>query len=131
MRFIDEARLEIKAGNGGGGALSFRREPYVSKGGPDGGDGGNGGNVIFRASQHVGTLADLNHRYLIKAKNGAQGQGSKKNGRNAPDIFVDVPLGTIVYDHETDLIIADLIDEGQTVIIAKGGQGGRGNARFA
>ncbi len=131
MRFIDEATFEVISGKGGPGAVSFARAAYVPKGGPDGGDGGKGGSVIFRACQQVGTLVDLRNHHHIRAKNGQPGQGVKKSGRNGKDVIVNVPMGTLVIDIETESIIADLIDDGQQVVVAKGGIGGRGNIHFA
>ena len=128
--FIDQAKIYVKAGNGGSGISSFRREKYVPHGGPNGGDGGNGGNVIFEASHRATTLLDLKYLRHYEAKNGRPGEPSNKHGRNGADVTVTVPVGTIIKDHETNDILADLIEDGQTIVIARGGKGGRGNARF-
>jgi GTP-binding protein len=131
MKFIDEAKIYVKAGDGGRGCVSFRREKYIPKGGPDGGDGGKGGDVIIRASQSRRTLLHLKFNQHHVAKRGSHGEGSNKTGRNGKDVEIIVPVGTIVKDTETDGIFTDLNKDGQTYIIAKGGIGGRGNARFA
>jgi len=128
--FIDQAKIYVKAGNGGSGISSFRREKYVPHGGPNGGDGSNGGNVIFEASHRATTLLDLKYLRHYEAKNGRPGEPSNKHGRNGADVTVTVPVGTIIKDHETNDILADLIEDGQTIVIARGGKGGRGNARF-
>ncbi|MCX7816883.1 MAG: GTPase ObgE [Syntrophales bacterium] len=131
MRFIDEAKIKVKAGNGGRGCVSFRREKYIPRGGPDGGDGGKGGDVIIRATSAKHTLLDFKYRQHFTAKNGGHGEGNKRTGANGEDLVINVPLGTIVRDASTGEIIADLTEDGQTVIVAKGGLGGKGNARFA
>ena len=128
--FIDHAKIHVKAGNGGSGACSFRREKYVPYGGPDGGDGGNGGHVVMRASTRTTTLLDLKYLRHYEAKPGRPGEKSNKHGRNGRSITVTVPVGTVIKNEETGEILADLIEDGQTVIIAHGGKGGRGNARF-
>ncbi len=130
MRFIDETTVRVKAGDGGDGAVSFITEAFAPKGGPDGGDGGNGGSVIFKASPQTGTLAKV-QRHTIKAKNGAPGQNSRRSGRNGKNIHINVPLGTTIFNADTDDILADLIDENQSVVVAQGGKGGRGNMHFA
>ena len=130
MRFIDETVVQVKAGNGGQGAVTFRRAAYVPKGGPDGGDGGKGGSIIFQASPQTGTL-DKIQRHTIKAKNGMPGQKKKRAGRSGKNVVIKVPLGTTIYNAETNEILADLIDVGQKVIVAQGGKGGRGNTHFA
>jgi len=129
--FIDQAKIYVKAGNGGKGASSFRREKYVPHGGPDGGDGGNGGHVVMRAATRATTLLDLKYLRHYKAKPGRPGEGTNKHGRNGGNVTVTVPVGTIIKNHETDEVLADMIEDGQTIIIARGGKGGRGNARFA
>jgi len=129
--FIDQAKIYVEAGKGGNGCLSFRREKFVPKGGPDGGDGGKGGNVVFRVENHLATLLDFRYRRKYKAPNGTHGQGAKKFGRNGKDIIIRVPRGTLIKNAETDEILADLIEDDQEVIVARGGKGGRGNARFA
>jgi len=130
MRFIDETVVRVKAGNGGDGVATFITAAFAPKGGPDGGNGGKGGSVIFKASQQTGTLAKV-QRHTIKAKNGANGQQSKRSGRAGKNVYVKVPLGTIIINADTDEIIADLIAENETVIVAQGGNGGRGNMNFA
>lgn len=129
--FIDEVTVEVKAGKGGNGCMSFRREKYVPKGGPDGGDGGDGGNVIFQSDENMSTLLDFKFKPLIEAKSGQHGKGSLKAGQDAEDVIVKVPVGTVVKDVETDQILCDLDRVGASYIAAKGGRGGRGNARFA
>lgn len=129
--FIDIAEIYVKAGDGGNGAVSFRREKYIPAGGPDGGDGGDGGNVIFTASEHLRTLADFRYHKHYKAERGQDGGSKKCTGRRGSDLVVKVPCGTIIRDKDTGLIIADLVEDGQTEIIAKGGIGGKGNVHFA
>jgi GTP-binding protein len=129
--FIDRAKILVMAGNGGHGVVSFRREKYVPKGGPDGGDGGKGGDVIVQTDHNLHTLLDFRYRTRFKAESGKHGQGAKKTGRSGQDLIIRVPKGTIIKDEESDEILADLVDENQQVVAAKGGKGGRGNARFA
>jgi GTP-binding protein len=129
--FIDQAKILVIAGNGGHGVVSFRREKYVPKGGPDGGDGGNGGDVIVQTDSNLHTLLDFRYRTRFKAESGKHGQGAKKTGRNGQDLIIQVPKGTLIKDEETEEILADLVDDNQRVVVAKGGKGGRGNARFA
>ena len=128
--FIDRARIFVQSGKGGDGMSSFRHEKFVPKGGPNGGDGGQGGNVVLVADRNVNTLVDFRFRRLFKAKPGGNGEGSNKYGRNAEDLLITVPLGTIVKDEETGQVIADLSRDGQRAIVAKGGRGGRGNWHF-
>jgi GTP-binding protein len=128
---IDSAKIELKAGDGGRGCASFRREKFVPRGGPSGGDGGHGGSIVFRADPGLYTLLDFHYRRHYRAERGQHGGGSKKRGRDGQDVVLAVPLGTIVKDHETGEVLADLDEAGATVVIAKGGRGGRGNARFA
>ena len=130
MAFVDELELEVRAGKGGDGAVSFRREKYVPFGGPDGGDGGNGGNVIVIADKNYLILDHLAHRKLIKASNGEPGRGKNQHGANGKDVLIKVPLGTLVYDAQTGELLADLVKHGQQVIVAKGGKGGKGNTHF-
>ncbi|QER41246.1 GTPase ObgE [Thermodesulfobacterium sp. TA1] len=130
-RFVDQAKIYVKAGNGGDGCISFRREKYVPKGGPDGGDGGDGGDVILVADPQVHTLYDFYHQVHFRAENGKPGMGKKMKGRDGEDLILRVPVGTIVKDAETGEILGDLVTPGQTLVVAKGGKGGRGNARFA
>lgn len=130
MRFIDEVRIEVRGGNGGKGCSSFRREKFIPKGGPDGGDGGRGGHVVLVASTRRNTLQELYLRKRLIAKNGQPGMGSDCHGKNGTDIEVEVPVGTIIKD-EGGLILTDLAREGDRFVVAKGGDGGMGNARFA
>ncbi|MBD3291168.1 GTPase ObgE [candidate division KSB1 bacterium] len=129
--FIDQAKIHVKAGNGGNGCLSFRREKYVPKGGPDGGDGGNGGDIIFQADRHLRTLLDYRYKKHFKAENGKPGQGAKKFGKSGSDYVVKVPRGTLIKNMDTGTILADLTEDDEKVVVAKGGKGGRGNAHFA
>jgi len=131
MKFIDEAKIYVKAGDGGRGCVSFRREKFVPRGGPDGGDGGRGGDVIIRASLGRRTLLDFKYRQHYVAKHGGHGEGSKRTGRDSDDVEIIVPVGTVIRDAETGELLADLAANGASIIIAKGGRGGRGNARFA
>lgn len=128
--FIDRARIFVQSGKGGDGMSSFRHEKFVPKGGPNGGDGGQGGSVVLVADRNVNTLVDFRFRRLFKAKPGGKGEGSNKYGRNAEDLVITVPLGTIVKDEETGQVMADLSRDGQRAIVAKGGRGGRGNWHF-
>lgn len=128
--FIDRARIFVQSGKGGDGMSSFRHEKFVPKGGPNGGDGGQGGNVVLVADRNVNTLVDFRFRRLFKAKPGGKGEGSNKYGRNAEDLLITVPLGTIVKDEETGQVMADLSRDGQRAIVAQGGRGGRGNWHF-
>lgn len=128
---IDNVKITIKSGDGGNGCVSFRREKFVPKGGPNGGDGGKGGNVIFKANNSLSTLIDFRYKKIYKAENGKHGMGGDKTGRNGKDIIIDVPTGSIIKDGETGEALADLVTNGETFTIAKGGKGGRGNAHFA
>ena len=127
---MDTARIQVKAGNGGNGCISFRREKYVPRGGPDGGDGGNGGNVVLVATLGMSTLIDLHHNPRQVAGNGGHGTGKQHDGADGADRIIKVPAGTIVRDYETQDILADLTVPDQTVIVARGGIGGKGNSRF-
>jgi GTP-binding protein len=129
--FIDVARIKVKAGHGGKGCVSFRREKYVPRGGPDGGDGGRGGNVLVEASRSVSTLIDLKYQQVYRAPSGGHGQGKKRSGRGGTDVVIRVPLGTVIKDRETGRVLGDLTQEKQRVLVARGGRGGRGNAAFA
>lgn len=131
MEFVDKVKLYVKAGDGGDGAVAFLREKFRPKGGPAGGDGGKGGDVIFVATKNKHTLYDLKFKKHLKAENGKPGGGKKKHGRKGKDLIVEVPVGTVVKDAQTGKIIADLTEDGQRAIIAKGGKGGLGNAHFA
>ncbi|AAD35192.1 GTPase ObgE [Thermotoga maritima MSB8] len=129
--FVDRVKIFVKAGDGGNGCVSFRREKYVPKGGPDGGDGGNGGFVFLRANPSVSTLIEFVNKRKFMAENGKHGMGKKMKGRNGKDLFIDVPVGTVVKDAVTGEVIADLNEPGKIVCVARGGRGGRGNAHFA
>lgn len=131
MKFIDRVKIYVQAGTGGNGTVAFRREAHVPKGGPSGGDGGRGGSVIFVATNSLSTLLDLRYYREYKAQNGEKGHAKKMHGADADDLIIRVPVGTCVYDDDTGNIIADLTKDGQRAVIAKGGRGGRGNARFA
>ncbi len=126
--FVDKAEVNLKAGKGGDGAVSFRHEIYIPKGGPDGGDGGKGGSIIFKADKDTDTLIDFRFTPILTAEDGKNGSGQRSAGRSGKDLLVDVPIGTTVY--KDDSLIADLTKDGQTAIIAKGGDGGFGNAHF-
>ena len=130
MPFIDEATISVRAGDGGRGCVSFRREKYVPRGGPDGGNGGSGGSVVLRVSSHLATLLDFRYRTIFRAARGAPGTGKGMHGRNAPDLVIPVPAGTIVLDPETGETLADLTRDGERFVAARGGRGGRGNAAF-
>ena len=124
MNFIDEALLEARAGNGGAGCTSFRREKFIPRGGPDGGDGGKGGDVIFRVDPNLNTLVNFrNQKYLI-AKNGQSGAGNKRTGQDAEDLIVMVPKGTVIFDSISNKLIYDCCDEATDYLVAKGGEGG-------
>jgi GTP-binding protein len=129
--FVDEAIITVRAGRGGDGICSFRREMYVPRGGPDGGDGGNGGNVVLTASHRLTTLLDLRYQKHYQAEDGRPGGSSKCTGRSGADVVVTLPVGTAVYDAATDDALADLVNDGETVVIARGGRGGLGNCHFA
>jgi GTP-binding protein len=127
--FVDSVRVKLQAGKGGDGALSFRHEKFVDRGGPDGGDGGNGGDIILRASRNQDTLAAFRYKKLLKAESGQPGGKRKKHGKKGQDLKIDVPVGTVISDN-TGNLLADFIQDGQTAVIAKGGRGGFGNAHF-
>ena len=129
--FTDYAKITIKSGNGGDGAVTFRREKYVAAGGPDGGDGGRGGNIYFRVNPNSNTLIDFRFTKKFKAQNGENGSGSNKYGKAGEDLYIDVPIGTIIKDSQTGKVVADLSQEGQIELILKGGKGGKGNSHFA
>ena len=127
---MDTARIQVKAGNGGNGCISFRREKFVPRGGPDGGDGGKGGNVVFIATLGMSTLIDLHHNPRQVAENGGHGAGKKRDGADGTDCVVKVPAGTIIRDYDTTETLADLTEPDESVVVARGGIGGKGNARF-
>lgn len=129
--FVDEVIIEASAGRGGDGCMAFRREKYIAMGGPFGGNGGKGGDIIFKADEGLRTLIDLRYQKHIKGKPGMNGQGKNKNGKNAEDTIIKVPVGTTVKDNETNMIIGDLTKHGQEIIVSYGGRGGRGNVTLA
>lgn len=131
MKFVDSAKIHVKAGNGGDGCMSFRREKYVPKGGPDGGDGGRGGHVYLRANPQMATLLDFRYRKHYEAGRGSHGQGARKNGKMGKDVVIPVPCGTVVRKAESGKLIADLTEDGEEMLVAEGGRGGRGNPHFA
>jgi GTP-binding protein len=128
--FIDYAKIDAKAGQGGSGCVSFRREKHVPKGGPDGGDGGKGGSISLRADRNLHTLIDFRYRKLYKAKRGEHGLGDGKHGKNGSNLEIRVPVGTVVKEYGKDHVLCDLVEDQQEYVVAKGGRGGRGNARF-
>lgn len=129
--FIDYVKIKIKAGDGGNGAITFHREKYVDNGGPDGGDGGTGGSIYFVASTSVNTLLEFRYKKEIKANSGENGKKKNSAGKSADDIYILVPVGTVIKDLKTNKIVADLSEDGEEVLIAKGGKGGKGNQHFA
>ena len=129
--FIDEVIIELNAGRGGNGCMAFRREKYVEMGGPFGGNGGRGGNIIFEVDEGLNTLIDLRYKKIYKASQGSHGEGKGCHGKNASDLIIKVPLGTVITDADTNLVIGDLIKKGDRVVAALGGRGGRGNMAFA
>ena len=130
MKFVDEERIIVMAGKGGDGCLSFRREKFIPLGGPDGGDGGDGGSVYLEANSHINTLIDFRYQKQFQAKNGAGGEGCLRRGKSADDLTLKVPVGTVIFDNDTDELIGDLIEDGQRICVAQGGFHGIGNARF-
>lgn len=131
MLFIDQAEIHVQSGKGGDGCVSFRREKYVPKGGPNGGDGGAGGSVVIRVNPQLSTLVELSGRHHWHARPGQAGGGDNMSGRTADDVIVEVPAGTMVYDRDSGALLRDLVHQNEQVIVARGGRGGRGNARFA
>ncbi len=131
MNFVDEVRVRVKAGDGGRGCLSFRREKFIPRGGPDGGDGGDGGDVVLYVEPGLGTLLDFRYQPHLRAERGAHGRGKNMHGKNGETLRVAVPPGTLVFDFDSGERLADLKEPGDQVVVAKGGMGGRGNARFA
>jgi GTPase len=130
MKFVDEATLFVKAGNGGKGCVSFRRAKFIPKGGPDGGDGGKGGDVIVVGNKSLVSLLDFKYKRIYKAEKGRSGGGNNRTGRGGSDVLIKVPLGTVVYDAASRELLADIVEDDQTAIVAHGGGGGRGNSRF-
>ena len=131
VKFIDEAKIYVKSGAGGRGCVSFRREKYVPRGGPNGGDGGNGGDVVIITNENMSSLLDHRYKQHYKAKRGEHGRGKDQHGKNAETLYIPVPLGTIIRDFDKGEVLGDLTDAGETLLVAKGGRGGKGNARFA
>lgn len=130
MRFVDEATIKVEAGHGGNGCLSFRREKYVPRGGPDGGDGGDGGSVYFEGSADLNTLVDFRYQRFYKAENGKTGMGSNCTGKKGDDLIIQVPVGTMVFDTDTDELIGDVRKQGDRLVVAQGGYHGLGNTRY-
>lgn len=131
MRFLDEAVITVRSGDGGKGCVSFRRERFIPKGGPDGGNGGRGGSVFVEASGRLHTLADFSSRRHFSAQRGRPGSGRNRTGKDGRDVIIEVPLGTLILDEETGDTLADLVGEGERILIASGGRGGKGNTHFA
>ena len=131
MKFVDEARIHVKAGDGGNGCVSFRRERFVPRGGPDGGNGGKGGDVILQADAQLTTLLDLTYPKQFRAQKGTHGKGKDQTGKNGENLIIRVPTGTLVRDDQTGELLQDLLFDGQQFVAGEGGRGGRGNARFA
>ncbi|GAH52112.1 unnamed protein product, partial [marine sediment metagenome] len=129
--FIDEAQIQVKAGDGGHGCISFRREKFIPKGGPDGGNGGRGGSVYFQAVENIDTLLDFAGKHHWKAQRGQAGSSNNKHGANGQDLIIKVPPGTLIYDTELELLLKDLNEIGLKVCVCRGGRGGRGNKSFA
>ena len=130
MKFIDHTTLSVKAGNGGMGCIAFLREKFRPKGGPCGGDGGHGGNIIFQVNPQLSTLQDITLKHLYHAENGANGSGKNRHGKNGKDIIIKIPPGTIIKDAETEQVLKDLTKANELYVVAQGGNGGFGNARF-
>lgn len=130
MKFVDEASIHVIAGKGGNGSASFRREKYIQFGGPDGGDGGDGGSVYLEGDSGLNTLVDFRHRRTYKAENGVQGKGQERYGKRGQDIYIRVPLGTVVNDVDSDVVLGDVTEHGQHLLVARGGRGGLGNVHF-
>jgi GTPase len=130
VKFIDEAMITVQSGDGGKGCVSFRREKFIPRGGPDGGDGGKGGDIVLKTSPRKRTLYQFRFKKHFKAENGSHGQGKQKTGKNGQDLTIELPPGTLITDADTGQVITDLIKCDETVILARGGRGGQGNARF-
>ena len=131
MKFIDTATISVEGGRGGNGCISFRREKYVPKGGPNGGNGGDGGNVIIKADRNLSTLLDFRYKRHYKAKRGEHGKGSNKHGKRGKNVYLRVPVGTVIREEKTSQLLADFTEHDQEIVVAKGGRGGKGNAEFA
>ncbi len=130
MKFIDEVIITVQSGDGGSGCVSFRREKFIPRGGPDGGDGGKGGDVLLRTTVRKRTLYQFRYQKNFKAKNGAHGQGKQRTGQNGQSLVIEIPPGTLVTDVDTGQVLKDLVEPGETFLLAKGGRGGQGNTRF-
>ena len=130
MKFLDEAKIYLKAGDGGSGCVSFRREKYIEFGGPDGGDGGRGGNIVFKAVSNLNTLIDFRYKQHFKAQRGKDGSGKNRTGAGGEDLIIEVPVGTVILSEDKKLVIKDFTKELDSFILIHGGMGGRGNARF-
>ena len=130
MKFTDEAKITVTAGGGGNGGLSFRREKYVAMGGPDGGDGGDGGSVYLQADKGLNTLIDFRYKRIFRAQRGVDGMGKQRTGKSGEDCIIPVPIGTVVFDEDTEECMGDLIEDGQKLLVAKGGFHGLGNLRY-
>ncbi|MDR0480799.1 MAG: GTPase ObgE, partial [Gallionellaceae bacterium] len=130
MKFIDESKIEVIAGNGGNGSASFRREKFIAKGGPDGGDGGNGGSIYALADRNINTLVDYRYARIHRARNGEPGRGADCYGKGADDIVLRMPVGTVITDINSGEVLADLAHDGEKALLAKGGKGGLGNLHF-
>ena len=128
--FVDRAKITIRSGKGGDGAVTFRREPFVPEGGPDGGDGGRGGDVIFQADRNLRTLMDFRYKIKYEAENGQNGMKRNRFGKAGQDLIIKIPMGTVIIDEETGLVMKDLTEDGEKFVAAKGGRGGRGNVNF-
>jgi len=128
--FVDEVKFKVKSGDGGNGVVSFRREKYEAMGGPDGGDGGHGGDVVLKVDEGLNTLSDFKYNNFYKAQSGTHGKGKDQRGKDGQNLYLKVPPGTLIYNDDTNELLADLKEDGQEYILAKGGKGGRGNARF-
>lgn len=129
--FTDYAKIYVSSGKGGNGAVSFRREKYIASGGPDGGDGGKGGDIYFEVDPDINTLIDFRYKKKFKAENGANGEGARRSGKGGEDLYIKVPIGTIIKDAKTEEVLADMAEKGQKTIVLKGGRGGKGNTHFA
>ena len=130
MKFLDQAKIYVKAGDGGSGSAGFRREKFIEFGGPDGGDGGDGGSVVLIAAENLNTLIDFRYQQHLKAERGQDGKGKKKTGKSGKDLILKVPVGTQIFEEDNNTLVEDLTKSGQKIIIANGGKGGLGNVRF-
>ena len=130
MKFLDQAKIYVEAGNGGSGSASFRREKFIEFGGPDGGDGGSGGSIIFTANKNLNTLIDFRYQQHFKGEKGQNGKGKKKTGKSGKDLILKVPIGTQIFEEDNNTLVEDLTNHEQKIVIANGGKGGLGNVRF-